>query len=402
METKADARAAIEHERERLLDLSHAIHADPEILFQEHRSAARVANALERAGFTVERAICDLPTAFRATAGSGPLHVAFCAEYDALPSLGHACGHNVIASAAVGAAIGAAAVADAAGMTVTVVGTPAEEGGGGKQILLDRGGFDGVHAALMVHPMPFDMVEAPLIAAQTFDVRFTGKESHAAALPEAGINAADAMTIAQVALGLLRQHVPADRRFHGIVTKGGDAPNVIPADTRARWMVRTQRIEDLGELRERVLRCFEAGALATGATLDVSYPAPAYADMRHDHELAEAYARNAEALGRVFPDPDPIRVRMTVSSDMGNVSRAIPSIHPDIGIDAWPAMNHQPEFAAACATPSADRAVIDGAIALAWTAIDAATVDGLRSRLLGSGGYRHEARSEDGAGKESA
>jgi len=262
------------------------------------------------------------------------------------------------------------------GLTVTVIGTPAEEVGNasGKILLLERGAFDGLHAAMMVHPAPFDMLRAKIIAASMFDVHYTGKESHASAFPELGINAADALTIAQTAVGLLRQHIRSSDRIHGIVTNGGAAPNVVPAHTSARYIIRSDTLDQLTELRPRVHRCFEAGALATGAQLQITGGDKPYAEMHHDETIAELYRRNSEALGRTFPNLGEWETRPTGSTDMGNVSRAIPSIHPMIGINSLPAVNHQPEFTAHCITPDADKALIDGALAMAWTCIDLAAI----------------------------
>ena len=216
MDAKWGAQEKIETIRGGLVELSRRIHANPELGYEEVSSSAWVAEALSDAGFSVERGICDLPTAFAARAGSGPLHIAICAEYDSLPGIGHACGHNVIAAMAVGAGIAAARVADEVGLTITVIGTPAEEVGndGGKILLLERGAFEGQHMAMMVHPAPFDVVTPKIIAAAMFEVRYTGKEAHASAFPEQGINAADALTIAQTAIGLLRQHLRATDRVH--------------------------------------------------------------------------------------------------------------------------------------------------------------------------------------------
>jgi amidohydrolase len=382
MEPRAAARERLDGERARLIALSHRIHAHPELAFEEERAATWLCEALDAAGFAVERGVGGLPTAFVARAGTGPLCVAFCAEYDCLPGIGHACGHNIIAAAAVGAAVAAARVADDVGLTVRVVGTPAEERGGGKILLLERGAFAGVHAAMMVHPAPVDALTAPFLAMQAIHARYAGREAHASAFPEHGVNAADALTVAQVAIGLLRQHLRATDRVHGIVTKGGDAPNVVPASTAAEYYVRARSLADLADVRAKVTRCFEAGALATGATLDLAAEAP-YAEVHHDAELAGVYRRNAEALGRSFPDLGPILERSAGSTDMGNVSLALPAIHPLIGIASLPAVNHQPEFAAHCITAAADRALLDGALALAWTAIDVAVTPALAARLAG-------------------
>lgn len=375
MDLKAAAAERFRAERERLVGLSHRIHAYPELGFEEERACGWLCDALDAAGFSVERGICGMPTAFRARAGTGPLHVALCAEYDCLPGIGHACGHNVIAAAAVGAAIAAAKAADEAGLTLSVIGTPAEEVGNasGKILLLERGGFEGVHAAMMIHPAPVDELKAQIVAASMFDVHCTGKESHASAFPELGINAADALTIAQTAIGLLRQHIRSTDRIHGIVTEGGVAPNVVPAHTSARYIVRSATLEQLAELRPRVLRCFEAGALATGAKLEIAGGDRPYAEMRHDERMAELFRRNAETLGRPFPTGSTAPSRPSGSTDMGNVSLAIPSIHPMIGINSLPAVNHQPEFAAHCITADADRALCDGALAMAFTCIDLAS-----------------------------
>jgi amidohydrolase len=319
-----------------------------------------------------------------ARAGKGPLHIAICAEYDSLPGIGHACGHNIIATTAAGAGIAAASVADELGLTVSVIGTPAEEGGGGKILLLERGAFDGVHAAMMVHPAPADVAEPPVIAVQHFEVRYTGKEAHASSYPEDGINAADALTVAQVAIGLLRQHIRQTDRIHGIITRGGDAPNVVPAHTSARYYVRAKRLDQLEEIRAKVNRCFQAGALATGATLEIVEIEAPYAQMEHDSEMAALYKKNAEELGRRFPDFGTALARWAGSTDMGNISLVMPAIHPMIGISSWPAGNHQPEFTEHCATAAADQAVYDGALAMAWTAIDMAMDDHIRERLLAS------------------
>jgi amidohydrolase len=374
MDPKHAAQERFDSAREELIELSHRIHAHPELGFEEEKSSVWLCEALTEAGFDVQKGICGLPTAFRARAGSGPVHVGICAEYDALPGIGHACGHNIIAASAVGAALAAAKVADEIGLTVSVIGTPAEEIGnaGGKILLLERGAFEGLDAAMMVHPAPHDMLCAKMIAASMFDVHCTGKESHASAFPELGINAADALTVAQTAIGLLRQHIRASDRIHGIVTHGGDAPNVVPAHTSARYIVRSETLEQLTELREKVYRCFQAGALATGAKLEIKGGDKPYAEVRHDARLAELYRRNSQALGRPFPDLGEAGKRATGSTDMGNVSLAIPSIHPMIGIGSLPAVNHQPEFTAHCITEAADQAMIDGALAMAWTCIDVA------------------------------
>lgn len=382
--TKEAARQAIGESRDQILALSHRIHANPELAYQEKQACAALAEFLSSAGMSVETPYCGIETAFVARAGSGPLHIAICAEYDALPGIGHACGHNIIAAAAAGAGVGLARIAADAGLTVSVIGTPAEEGGGGKILLLNNGGFKGVHAAMMVHPAPVDVLIPAILAAQRLQVRYTGKAAHASSFPQLGVNALDALTVAQVAIGLLRQSMRSTDRVHGIVTHGGDAANIIPARAEASYSVRARTIGELEQIREKVMRCFEAGAVATGAKLDVFGSEFAYAEMKSDEEIAAYYRQNAEALGRRFPDLNPRAAEAAGSTDMGNVSLALPSIHPMIGIDSLPAVNHQPEFTAHCVTEAADRACIDGAIAMAWTAIDCANDVHLRERLLAS------------------
>jgi amidohydrolase len=386
MNAKQAARERLEATRDELVALSHRIHAHPELGYEEELACEWLCDYLDARGFAVTTGVCDTPTAFVARTGGGPLHIAICAEYDCLPGIGHACGHNIIAAIGAGAGAALKDVADDAGLTVDVIGTPAEEGGGGKIRLMDGGAFDGVHAAMMVHPAPLDVAEPPVIAVAHFDVHYHGKEAHAAAFPELGINAADAITVAQTAIGLLRQHIRSTDRIHGIVTKGGEAPNIVPAFASAKFYVRARTLDELGDIRAKVERCFEAGAIATGAKLDIVDQGPPYSEMVHDHDLAAVYRRNAEDLGRIFPNVGPLIDRSGASTDMGNVSLRIPSIHPLVGIDSLPAVNHQPEFTEHCVTPSADKALFDGALATAWTAIDASADDDLRERLLSSRG----------------
>lgn len=381
---KQRAAKQIEHNRQLCVDLSHRIHEHPELGHEEERASGWLAELLADAGFSVETNLCGLPTAFRARQGSGSLNIALCAEYDALPGIGHACGHNMIAAAAIAAALGLQAVLDDVDLTVTVMGTPAEEviSRGGKILLLEGGAFDGVHAAMMVHPAPFEAVAPTMIAASGFEISYIGREAHASAAPEVGINAADAAVIAQVALGLLRQHLPRTSRVHGIVDKAGEAPNIVPAAAHARYMVRAPHVDELHDVKERVLNCFHAGALATGAAINITGGERPYVEVTHDPPLSALYRENGLALGREFSDGDPRYAQFQASTDMGNVSAVIPSIHPFFGVGTWPVVNHQPEFAAFCATPAADDALITAATNLAWTAIDAVTEDPVREALL--------------------
>jgi amidohydrolase len=376
------AAAAITAARDTLLEVSHFVHSHPELGYEEFHSSAAVASAAEAAGFDVERGSAGLATAFRATRGAGALQVVFCAEYDALPDVGHACGHNIIAASSLGAAIGLGAVASELDLTVTLLGTPSEEGGGGKIDLINAGYFDKVHAAMMVHPWPEERLDATCLAVDHFDVVFTGREAHASAAPWEGVNALDAMTVAQVALGLLRQQLRPDDQVHGIVLEGGSAANIIPSRVVGRFMCRSGTAERLVALRQRVNACFDAGARATGATFEVTELGHPFSHMHTDPDLLAHYRAAAEGIGRRFRADDEGEAPPTISTDMANVSLVVPSIHPLIGIPTEGAVNHQPAFTRACVTPAADAAVLEGALVLADTAVRVAQDPALRARLL--------------------
>ena len=382
MSARELAANTIQRHGDELIELSHFIHAHPELGYVEFQSSEAVADLAEQNGFVVERGIASLPTAFRATMGDGDLNIAYCAEFDALPDVGHACGHNIIAASSLGAAIGLGAVADELNVTVTLLGTPSEEGGGGKIDLINAGYFDDVHAAMMVHPFPAERLDALCLAVDHFDVIFEGKGAHAAAAPWVGVNALDAMTIAQVSIGLLRQQLPPGDLVHGIVLEGGSAANIIPSRASGRFMARSLTSERLAELRVRINACFEAGALATGASLLIEEIGSAFSHMESDVDILAHYRIAAEALGRSFTLDDEGVDRPAISTDMGNVSLVIPSIHPLLMIPTNGAVNHQPEFTAACITPEADRSALAGAIALAHTAIAVANDEKLRARLM--------------------
>ncbi|SDD86309.1 M20 family metallopeptidase [Rhodococcus tukisamuensis] len=365
-----------------LIALSHSIHADPELAFEEHRSAAKTAELLAQHGFEVESGVAGLPTAFSASFGSGELVIGICAEYDALPEIGHACGHNIIAASAVGAGLALAPLADRLGITVRVLGTPAEESGGGKVLMLERGVFDPLGAAMMVHPGPEDIAGATSLAMADLAVTFSGRESHASAAPELGRNAADAATVAQVGVGLLRQHLYAGQQLHGIVSDGGIAPNIVPAHVEMLYYLRARSVESLGNLSERVLACFAAGALAAGCTHEIRTVSPDYAELVPDPWMVQAYRELIEEMGRSPLAPMWEGLRPLGSTDMGNVTHVLPGIHPVIGLESGGAATHQPAFAAACVTASADLAVLDGARALAGTAVAVASDPAQRQRLL--------------------
>ena len=365
-----------------LVELSHSIHAEPELAFDEHRSCAKAQALVAERGFEITSPAAGLDTAFRADFGSGALVVGVCAEYDALPGIGHACGHNIIAASAVGTALALAEVADELGLRVALLGTPAEESGGGKALMLQAGAFDDVAVAVMVHPGPTDIAGARSLALSEVTVEYRGKESHAAVAPHLGINAADAVTVAQVAIGVLRQQLAPGQLVHGIVTEGGQAVNVIPGRASLKYAMRAIESDSLRELEGRMFACFAAGALAAGCEYEIDTPAPAYAELKPDQWLADVFREEMRRLGREPVAPD-IEVRHPMgSTDMGNVTQVLPGIHPVIGVDAGGATVHQRAFAEAAAGPSADRAVVEGAIMLARTIVHLAETPGERDRVL--------------------
>ena len=376
---KAAAETDVNAAGDVLRSVSHELWEHPELAFEEVHAAKVCKEALSDAGFSIREGVSGMETAFVAEYGSGPLVVGICSEMDALPGVGHACGHNIIAASGVGAGIGLARIADEAGITIRVLGTPAEEGGGGKIIMLEDGEFDGLHLAMMVHPAPMESDVFPTLAATECDYHMHGKSAHSSLAPQEGINAADAITIAQVGIGLLRQHLHPGNQIHGIVIDGGDAPNIVPSHSTAKYIVRAPGVADLARLQERVHKCFEAGAIATGASLEIEDHGPPYTEFNHDEELALLYRANAEQLGRSF---SPRMTKGAASTDMANVSLLMPTIHPSLGLDCAPAVNHQPEFTQHCKTDDADDSMLHGAIAMAQTCIDAATTDTLRERLL--------------------
>ncbi len=365
-----------------LVELSHAIHAEPELAFAEHRSCAKTQALVAERGFHITTGPAGLDTAFRAEFGSGPLVIGICAEYDALPDIGHACGHNIIAAAAVGTALALADVAEDLGLTVVLLGTPAEEAGGGKVLMLEAGVFDDIAATVMLHPGPIDIAAARSLALSEATIRYTGRESHAAVAPYLGINAADAVTVAQVAVGLLRQQLAPGQMVHGIVSDGGQAANVIPAHTELRYTMRADNSESLRELESRIAGCFAAGAVATGCEHAVTETAPAYAELLPDPWLSKTLRAEMVRLGRT-PVAQDVEASLPLgSTDMGNVTQVMPGIHPIVGIDAGGASIHQPAFAAAAVSASADTAVVEGSIMLARTVVALAADPVQRDRVL--------------------
>ena len=369
-ELKAQARADIDSHKQQLTNLSRKIHASPELGFKEKRAAGWLGDYLEKNSFSLKKGIYKLPTAFKASygSGSGRPRVAMLAEYDALPQLGHACGHNLIAASAVAAAVAARPAIDQFGGTVLVIGTPAEELYGGKIMLADRGAFADIDAAMMVHPGTQDTATTTTLACASLEVEFFGREAHAAAHPEGGINALEALLLSFAAINSLRQHTKDRARIHGIITDGGQAANIVPGHSAGRFLVRADDEAYLEELKDKVLDCFSAGAKATGARLDYRWGDITYAPMRNNLTLARLFMANMRSLGRQMKLYDPNQ--QFGSTDMGNVSRLVPAIHPFIAIATPEVVGHSPEFALAAISEDGSRGLILAAKALAMTAID--------------------------------
>ena len=387
--TEAKQRACDEIDRlaPELLDVSHRIHARPELCFEEHHAHDLLTEVLSDHGLAVQRRAYGLDTAFEARAGdgNGPLVAVVC-EYDALPGIGHACGHNIIAASGLGAGLALAALAGEAGGRVAVMGTPAEEGGGGKEIMLRAGAFSDADAAMMVHPANHELRVFNAVAVRRINARYTGAAAHAAAAPEKGRNALDAAVLGYNAVAALRQHIRHDERIHGIFTDGGAKANIVPATAAAEWYVRSTNLETIEPLKERVAACLRAGADAAGCEVDIEWADPAYADMNDNPALLDCYLANLGAVGRAtVSDPD---ARVVGSTDMGNVSYTVPALHPMIKVAPDDVAIHTPVFAEYARGPEGDSAVIDGAKVLAMTALDcwmdAAVMTGARAAFSAS------------------
>lgn len=352
-----------------LIDASHQIHAHPELGYEEHFAHEVLTSVLADAGVEVEKGAYGLETAFAGRAGSTGPTIAVLCEYDALPVIGHACGHNVIGTAGLGAGIAAAALAEELGGRLLILGTPAEEGGGGKVKMAEQGAFEGVDAAMMVHPAGVDLATFGAIAIQTVEVTYQGRAAHAAAAPQKGLNALDAAVLGYMNVAALRQHIRPDERIHGIFTGAGDAANVVPDRTAAKWYVRSPKMGSLEKLKARVLTCLEAGAAAAGCTMQYAWQDPAYADLVDNDPFMALYSANAARVGRTMTDLTSAS-QLVGSTDMGNVSHIVPSIHPMIQVSPPNVAIHTKDFVRYAGGEEGDRAVIDGAKMLACTVVD--------------------------------
>lgn len=377
---KDEACRRIDADRDALVSLSHRIHAEPELKFEEHRAAAWLCEYLDSRGFAVERKAYGLDTAFAARCGEGEPTVAILCEYDALPGIGHACGHNIIAAAGAGAGVGVRELLGETGGSIVVLGTPAEEGGGGKIIMARRGAFDNVSAAMMVHPAGVDLIGMSVLAVSELTVEYRGRAAHAAAFPHKGVNALDALVTAYSAIAQLRQHIRPSERIHGIITDGGQAANIVPERAAGLFMVRAATEQRLKKLRQRVDACFEAGALATGATLEIKPAADDYSDMLTNQVIADAYAANLGRVGRRLLSIDGLTA-VAGSTDMGNVSKLVPSIHPMIAVAPPAVPLHSSDFTGWAGSESGDNGVLDGAKVMAMTALDILCQPDLRSAM---------------------
>ena len=365
---KLKVKDSVELQRQQLIQLSLNIHDNPELGFEEEKASAWLTSYLEDSGFHVERGIAGLATAFRATYGQGSPRIALLAEYDALPKMGHGCGHNIIAASALGAAVASKSIIDQLGGSVMVLGTPGEEVFGGKIDMVKAGTFKEIDVAMIVHPNIRNMVDIQALACSSLEVEFFGRPAHAAAQPYRGINALEAMILAFTSINSLRQHIKTEARVHGIITDGGEAPNIVPAHSAAVFLVRAPDNEYLAELKDKVLNCFIGASVASGARLEYRWRDRTYAPMKNNATLAQLFSQNLESLGRHVEAFDP-RFGFG-STDMGNVSQVVPSIHPTIAIASPEVFIHTQEFASAAASEAGHEGLMDAAKAMAMTVAD--------------------------------
>ena len=372
MNAKERARQTFEANESSLQNLSQWMFDNPETGYEEFETSARMVQALRDGGFDVEYPAYGLETAFAARTGTSGPEVIICAEMDALPEVGQACGHNIIATAGIGAGLALADLADELGIRLTVLGTPAEEHSGGKIDLINAGAFEGAAASMMIHPSVKDVVDPQFLAISHVEVDFYGKASHAASQPSLGVNALDAAVQAYMNVSTMRQQLLDSDRVHGIITHGGAAPNVIPAHTTMVWNVRAATDERLDALFPLIENCFKAAALATGCTYEIRESGHRYKDLRTNEIMADLYAANSKEAGRHMNRLADLPPATSGSTDMGNVSHEVPAIHPMIDLRCYPTVNHQPGFAAHTVTDDGKDIIRHGALAMAWTIVDLA------------------------------
>jgi amidohydrolase len=365
---KLKAKDGVDLQRQQLIQLSLNIHDNPELGFKEEKASAWLTGYLEDNEFHVERGIAGVATAFRATYGQGSPRIALLAEYDALPKIGHGCGHNIIAASAVGAAVGSKPIIDRLGGNIVVLGTPGEEVFGGKIDMVQAGVFKEIDVAMIVHPDVKNVATIQALACTGVEAEFFGQPAHASAEPHKGVNALEAIILAFTSINSLRQHIKEEARIHGIITDGGEAPNIVPAHSAAEFYVRAPDNEYLDELKSKVSNCFIGASTASGARLEYHWDDIAFDSMKNNETLAELFKQNLESLGRHVEAFNP--EFGLGSTDMGNVSQVVPSIHPTIAIASPEVLIHTPEFAAAAASEAGHEGLTDAAKALAMTVAD--------------------------------
>ena len=367
---KKEVSDAIDNFAGELIELSHAIHAEPELALEEFKAAERLTAAAGSHGLSATRKVFGLETSYLAEFGEKGTRVAILSEYDALPGIGHACGHNIIATSGFGAALALFKLGSKLPGRVRYLGTPAEERFGGKEIMAREGAFDGADAAMMIHPSNLNLTTMPCIAIAEVEATYHGRAAHASAMPYRGLNALDAVVTAYQSIAQLRQHIRNTERIHGIITEGGMAANIVPERASCRFYVRAADTVELAPLKARVQACLEAGALATGCRLELRWGECDYLDLKTSWPIADAFEANASRLGREFTPAQSLPPGYAGSTDMGNVSHRVPSIHPMLAVAPPGVIIHNPEFTRWAASPEGDRAVLDGAKSLAMTALD--------------------------------
>ena len=367
-EAKSTICSYIDDISDELIAISHAIHENPELGYEEHFAHEQLTRVLIGKGLDVSTGAYELDTAFEATAGkTGPV-VALLCEYDALPGIGHACGHNIIAAAGIGAGLAASTLAETFNGRLRILGTPAEEGGGGKVRMLNKGAFESVEAVLMVHPADADLPNIRSLAVQQLKATYTGKAAHAAAAPEKGINALDGAVLGYMGVAALRQHIAPDERLHGIFTSGGQKANIVPETAESTWYARSATMERLEVLKARLVETLNGGAKSAGCDIQIEWINEPYAEVLDNTPLLEAYIKNSESIGRIVKSPDGDGV--VGSTDLGNVSHIVPSIHPMVKIAPEGTAIHTVDFEKCAKSEEADKGLLDSSKALAMTVID--------------------------------
>ena len=375
MSFKSNFKKSLDEIYNELCDVSAWMYENPELGFEEFKTSKYLVEYINKYASNTIFPTHNLETAFEVTFGDkGPLTV-ICVEYDALPEIGHACGHNIIATAAIGAGLALRNYVNELGIRVKLLGTPAEEGGGGKIVLLDSGAFEDAACSMMIHPGIENVVNPTFTTIQQYTVEYFGKDAHAAGAPEEGINALDAQIQLFVNASTYRQQMLQTNRMHGVIKEGGFKPNIIPSYTKSEWYLRSLNKDGLEKIESDFYNFVNAAAMATKCEVKISSPDYIYQEINNNQIMYELYQENSKEVGReMILQKDAIRPGLG-STDMGNISQAFPSIHPMLGIKADGAVNHQPEYAAATITESGKKAIYDGAYAMGATIIDLAEKD---------------------------